>query len=179
VTAHRIGVLGAGTMGAGIVQVAAEAGLDVLVHDPVEGAFERARERIGGRLLRRVDVLVAPSVPTRDGRREGIPVEFRKQIASDLRYDTIGESVGFFRFSEVTARRLAARCQTYLTQAQREAPHEEAIRDLILEAPTTFGIEDITGLPWIEIDFPQDVVTARQKILPHLQPRLKRKIKAP
>ena len=29
-----VGVLGAGTMGAGIAQVAAEAGLDVLVHDP-------------------------------------------------------------------------------------------------------------------------------------------------
>ncbi len=49
------GVLGAGTMGAGIVQVAAEAGLDVLVHDPVEGATERATERIGGFLQRRVD----------------------------------------------------------------------------------------------------------------------------
>ena len=39
---HAVGVLGAGTMGAGIAQVAAEAGLDVLVHDPVDGATERA-----------------------------------------------------------------------------------------------------------------------------------------
>jgi 3-hydroxybutyryl-CoA dehydrogenase len=51
----RIGVLGAGTMGAGIVQAAAEAGFEVLVHDPVEGAFERARERIGMFLLRGVE----------------------------------------------------------------------------------------------------------------------------
>jgi 3-hydroxybutyryl-CoA dehydrogenase len=50
-----VGVLGAGTMGAGIVQVLAEAGLDVLVHDPVEGAVDRARERIGGFLRRRVE----------------------------------------------------------------------------------------------------------------------------
>jgi 3-hydroxybutyryl-CoA dehydrogenase len=50
-----IAVLGAGTMGAGIVQVAAEAGLDVLVHDPLDGAVERARERIGGFLGRKVD----------------------------------------------------------------------------------------------------------------------------
>ena len=50
----RIGVLGAGTMGAGIAQVAAEAGLDVLVHDPVEGAFERARTLIAGFLARKV-----------------------------------------------------------------------------------------------------------------------------
>ena len=49
-----VGVLGAGTMGAGIAQVAAEAGLDVLVHDPIEGATERALERIGGFLERKV-----------------------------------------------------------------------------------------------------------------------------
>lgn len=52
---NTVGVLGAGTMGAGIVQIAAEAGLEVLVHDPVEGATERARERIGGFLQRKVE----------------------------------------------------------------------------------------------------------------------------
>ena len=47
-----VGVLGAGTMGAGIAQVAAEAGLEVLLHDPGVGATERARDRIGGFLAR-------------------------------------------------------------------------------------------------------------------------------
>jgi 3-hydroxybutyryl-CoA dehydrogenase len=51
---QRIGVLGAGTMGAGIAQVAAEAGLEVALLDPVPGAYERARDRIGGFLERRV-----------------------------------------------------------------------------------------------------------------------------
>jgi 3-hydroxybutyryl-CoA dehydrogenase len=50
----RIGVLGAGTMGAGIAQVAAEGGLEVLVHDPVEGAYQRARTLIAGFLARKV-----------------------------------------------------------------------------------------------------------------------------
>jgi 3-hydroxybutyryl-CoA dehydrogenase len=52
---ERIGVLGAGTMGAGIAQVAAEAGLPVLVHDPIPGAFERASERIAQLLARKVE----------------------------------------------------------------------------------------------------------------------------
>lgn len=51
---HRVGILGAGTMGAGIAQVAAEAGLEVAMLDPVAGAYERARDRIGGFLERKV-----------------------------------------------------------------------------------------------------------------------------
>ncbi len=50
-----VGVLGAGTMGAGIAQVAAEAGLDVLLFDPVAGATDRARDRIAGFLARRAE----------------------------------------------------------------------------------------------------------------------------
>ncbi len=52
---ERIGVLGAGTMGAGIVQVAAEAGVTVRVHDPVPGAVDQARERISAFLARKVE----------------------------------------------------------------------------------------------------------------------------
>ncbi|HLY35513.1 MAG TPA: 3-hydroxyacyl-CoA dehydrogenase NAD-binding domain-containing protein [Candidatus Limnocylindria bacterium] len=51
----RVGVLGTGTMGTGIAQVVAEAGLEVLVHDPVPGAVDRARERIAGSVRRRVE----------------------------------------------------------------------------------------------------------------------------
>ena len=52
---RTVAVLGAGTMGAGIAQVVAEAGLDVRLHDPVDGATQRALGRIGGSLERRVD----------------------------------------------------------------------------------------------------------------------------
>lgn len=41
-----IGVIGAGTMGAGIAQVAAKAGHQVLLFDAAEGAAERGRENI-------------------------------------------------------------------------------------------------------------------------------------
>jgi 3-hydroxybutyryl-CoA dehydrogenase len=52
---ERVGVLGAGTMGAGVAQVAAEAGLEVLVHDPIPGAYDRARDRISGFLRRKAE----------------------------------------------------------------------------------------------------------------------------
>lgn len=100
--------------------------------------------------------------------RDGLPVEFRKQLAADLRYDFAGESVGFFRFSEGVAARLAQRCQAYVDAGRRDEPYEEAIRDLIMETPADFGFEDITGLPWVEIDFPDDVERAHNEILPRL-----------
>ena len=50
-----VGILGAGTMGAGIAQVAVEAGLDALLADPVEGATARAHERIAGFVRRKVE----------------------------------------------------------------------------------------------------------------------------
>lgn len=100
--------------------------------------------------------------------RRGVAVEFRKRVAADLEYDLAGESVGFFRFSEPVARALAARCGEYVAAGRLDEPYEEAIRDLLLDDPTLFRVEDITGLPWIEIDFPDDVQRAAQDILPRL-----------
>src|SRR4051794_41611050 len=47
-----IGVVGAGTMGAGIAQLAALAGARTLLYDAAEGAVERALERIPQQLER-------------------------------------------------------------------------------------------------------------------------------
>lgn len=52
---ERIGVLGAGTMGTGIAQLAAEAGIEVIVHDPIEGAYDHALDRTAGFLTRKVE----------------------------------------------------------------------------------------------------------------------------
>ncbi len=51
---RTVAVVGAGVMGAGIAQVATEAGLHVLLHDPLDGATGRARQRIAGFLERKV-----------------------------------------------------------------------------------------------------------------------------
>ncbi len=102
--------------------------------------------------------------------RDGVPVELRKQVDSGLQYDTIGESVGFFRFNKEGACRLASLAAAYVARDQGHMPHEEAVRDLLLERRQVIEIADVTGAPWIEIDFPDDVTRAEQEILPRLQP---------
>ena len=100
----------------------------------------------------------------------GVPIELRKKLAGDLQFDTIGESIGFFRFDEAGARRLATLVAGYVESDRANMPHEEAVRDLILERSQVIEIHDVTGAPWIEIDFPTDVVRAAQEVLPLLQP---------
>jgi choline kinase len=100
--------------------------------------------------------------------RDNYLVEFRKRLAADLAYEFAGESVGFFRFESTVARRLANRTEQYVADGRHEEPYEEVIRDLLLETPEVFGYEDITGLPWVEIDFPEDIQRAQTEILPQI-----------
>jgi choline kinase len=102
--------------------------------------------------------------------RGGVPIELRKQLAADLQYDTIGESVGFFRFDQAGARRLAELVAEYVAQDRAHLPHEEAVRDLLRERSQVFEVADVTGAPWIEIDFPTDVIRAAHEVLPQLRP---------
>jgi choline kinase len=100
----------------------------------------------------------------------GVPVELRKQLSADLQFDTIGESVGFFRLSQAGARRVAELVADYVARDCCHLPHEEAVRDLLRERSQVFEVTDVTGAPWIEIDFPTDVVRAAHEVLPQLQP---------
>ncbi len=101
--------------------------------------------------------------------RGGRPVEFRKRPDPAAGpFEVVGESVGFFRFDPDVAARLAAAVEDHVESDRLDEPHEEAIRDLVRADPEAFGVEDVTGLPWIEIDFPADLERARREVLPRL-----------
>jgi 3-hydroxybutyryl-CoA dehydrogenase len=55
VEVQQVAVIGAGTMGTGIAQVAARAGYQTRLHDAAEGAARRSIERIGETLSRAVE----------------------------------------------------------------------------------------------------------------------------
>ncbi|MBV8447762.1 MAG: phosphocholine cytidylyltransferase family protein [Hyphomicrobiales bacterium] len=87
-------------------------------------------------------------------------VDFHKR--PKIPHEWHGESVGFFRFTQDAAAELAKRAQAYVESGLTSLEYEEPIRDMILASPPDrFGFEDISGLPWTEIDFPQDVIKAR------------------
>jgi len=164
---------------------------DVLYHEGIMSALVAGRKPVNRLLIDRE--FEAGDEPVKVCVRDGVPVEFRKQVAPGLQYDTIGESVGFFRFHAAGARRLATLVAGYVESGRANLPHEEAIRDLLLERaqPTPFAsgskapqatfdnpdssgqiveIADISGLPWIEIDFPNDLTRAAREVLPQLPP---------
>jgi len=99
----------------------------------------------------------------------GQMVEFRKALPVDLKFDTIGESVGFFKFNGDIATEISNTCSGYNTEGLLGAPHEEALRDALLANPSAFACEDVSGLPWLEVDFPEDIERAIKQVLPAIR----------
>jgi choline kinase len=96
-------------------------------------------------------------------------LDFGKQLEPGLEFDMLGESVGFFRFDSETCADLARRCADYDRTGRGDAPHEDVLRDLVRERPGLCQVEDITGLPWLEIDFPEDVERAAREVMPAIE----------
>ena len=89
--------------------------------------------------------------------------DFGKKIKKD--FDFYGESVGFFKFSYEISKELLIKAKEVM-KSNSNAAYEEAIRLIIKNTDlNNFGYEDITNLPWIEIDFLKDLEKAKNKIL--------------
>lgn len=106
--------------------------------------------------------------------RHGRIVEFRKKVDDRICWETQGESVGFFKLSATAASRLSRVTEKFIAKGRREEFYEEALREMVLEDEGYgFGVEDITGLPWIEIDYVEDIERAQREVLPRLEETLR------
>ena len=97
--------------------------------------------------------------------RQGKPVEFVKKWSGTA--DLVGESIGFFKMDGADIALLVEETKKRTVGNRRHESYDEVIRALVLAG--RFGYEDVTGLPWTEIDFPEDVEFARNQILPAIQ----------
>jgi choline kinase len=114
-----------------------------------------------------IDRNVEPDADVVDVRvRNGRIIAFDKGVPPG-HYDIRGEWIGFARFDAETAAALALAIEGYVRSGHVDVIYEEPMRDVILRADA-FGFEDVTGLPWIEIDFPEDLQRAHDEILPRL-----------
>jgi len=82
-------------------------------------------------------------------------------------YELMGESIGFLKLSADAARLLRALLERRVEAGDTGIEHEEVYPDLL--ARVEVGFERVDGMPWIEIDFPDDVVRAERDVLPRIE----------
>ena len=107
--------------------------------------------------------------PVKIAIRENQMVEFRKSLPASLAFDKLGESVGFFKFDSEAAGDIVKACEAYRKEGLIDAPHEEVLRDVLLAQPAAFSYEDVSGLPWLEVDFPEDIERAVKQVMPAIR----------
>ena len=88
--------------------------------------------------------------------------DFGKNVNED--FDFQGESVGFFKFSKKSSLKLLNESKKIMKN-NKNALYEDAIQKIIKEKKILMDFENITNLPWVEIDFKKDLILAIKKIL--------------
>ena len=89
-------------------------------------------------------------------------IDFGKIVNQDFDYQ--GESVGFFKFSNKSSLKFLQQSRKIM-KSNKNLMYEEAIQKIIKEKKIRMDFENITNLPWIEIDFKKDLIFAKKKIL--------------
>lgn len=97
--------------------------------------------------------------------RQGKPFEFVKKWQGVA--DLVGESVGFFKVGAPDLSFLVSETRKRVVGEFRQQSYDEVLRALVRAG--RFGHEDITGLPWTEIDFPEDVQFAEKEVMPAIR----------
>jgi choline kinase len=101
--------------------------------------------------------------------RGGVPVELTKQVNPDGDYDFCGEMAGLVWLTAAGAAGLSRSAKEYLDRGFTAHDYEELLRQMLRAEIGTFGFEECTHLPWIEIDFAEDIARASEAVLPRLQ----------
>lgn len=87
-------------------------------------------------------------------------------------YQVHGENVGVIRLSRQAVKDAAAAARQIVATGGRRAWLAAAINEVAGVHP--IECLDVAGRPWVEIDFPEDLLRARTEVLPALTPALDR-----
>ncbi len=81
-------------------------------------------------------------------------------------YEARSEWVGFAKVGRAAGRDLAAGLDTMIREGRVDGDYEVALDGLLDRH--AFAVSPTAGLPWVEIDFPQDLHAAETEILPRI-----------
>jgi choline kinase len=82
-------------------------------------------------------------------------------------YEARAEWVGFVKVGRAAGRALAAALEGMVREGKVDGDYEVALDGLLAEH--AFTMAPTAGLPWIEIDFPQDLQAAETEVLPRIE----------
>lgn len=91
-------------------------------------------------------------------------VEVTRKIGQDPRVR--GVAVGMLRVSAEAAEILRGILEEFIETGKDSLEYEDAFRELAGEVP--IGVVEVGDLPWVGIDFPEDLARARDEILPRI-----------
>ncbi len=83
-----------------------------------------------------------------------------------LKTPLVGEGVGFLKLAGEHCSQLRNTLEDFIREGRLDAEYEEALDRLL--SCCEVGYESVDGLPWIEIDFEEDIRRAERDILPML-----------
>jgi len=82
-------------------------------------------------------------------------------------WDVVGEGVGFFKCSPAHAPEYIRLIEESIQETGGANEYEDALHRLLARVPV--GWVDVTGLPWTEVDFAEDLRRAETQILPLIE----------
>jgi L-glutamine-phosphate cytidylyltransferase len=82
-------------------------------------------------------------------------------------YETRAEWVGFAKVGRAAGAALIAALDSMVGEGRVDGDYEVALDGLL--GDHSFAMSSTAGLPWIEIDFPQDLHAAETEILPRIE----------
>jgi choline kinase len=81
-------------------------------------------------------------------------------------WETVGEGVGFFKCGAEAGPDLIELLERVIAESDGRSEYEDALHLLVQRRHV--GWAEVTGLPWTEIDFAEDLRRAREDVLPQV-----------
>ncbi len=93
-----------------------------------------------------------------------------KSAPDDIRADSIGEFAGITRLSRSALRDYCSAAETLRREDEARGHYEDLIYALVEAGKISVHVRHCPGLPWTEVDVPQDLERAKREVLPRIPP---------